>query len=110
MDLGEPYLGCVKCGEHAISIPEWVGDETLIACDSCGEPIGSIGEIQKLLRAALEEEVGDFASKTLVARRHDAAGRKDHASRSSHDQVMERKSSESLAGHRQCGSAGPSEI
>ena len=54
MPFRKEHLGCVNCGALAAEIPEWTDEEALVTCTQCGEPVGSIGEICLILKAALD--------------------------------------------------------
>jgi hypothetical protein len=54
-------LRCDGSGVSALQMPDWLHDEPDIIWRSCGESLGTIRQLRKLLTAALADEPGIFA-------------------------------------------------
>lgn len=46
-------LSCGRCGKNRFAFPDSGGDEAIVVCGDCGQPLGTLGDIKRQVEAAV---------------------------------------------------------
>lgn len=61
VQFGDRKFACDGCGTAIIDIPEWTDDRSMLSCQTCGKPVGTIRHILGVLQAALVDNENEPA-------------------------------------------------